>query len=425
MARNKAGPNADMESAVDRGERPPLMEPLRLAEGGSQRAELVDLVIELVARSAAFRSSLPREVRTALAHLVRAMNCYYSNLIEGHETHPADIERALRNDYSADPRRRDLQLEARAHIAVQQWIDTGAVAGRTMSRDTLREIHHRFCELLPDDLLWIESPRGGERLRVIPGELRHRDVRVGRHVPISPGAVPRFLESFECGYGSSGKTETILHAAAAHHRLLWIHPFLDGNGRVARLMSHATLLDALETDGLWSVARGLARNVASYKAHLAACDLPRRNDLDGRGSLSQEALVAFTRFFLDVCIDQVRFMENLVQPDRLRTRILLWAEEESRLGDLPGKSRHVLEAVLYRGELPRGEVADVVGTGERHGRRIVSALLSREVLVSESPRAPLRLAFPVALAPRWLPGLFPEWSGRDSVERGTPRAPTE
>ena len=77
-------------------------------------------------------------------------------------------------------------------------------------------------------------------------------------------------------------------------------------------------------------------------------------------------------------------------------------------GQLPAKSGTVLEAVLYRGELPRGDAASIVGTSERQARRIVSALLEKEVLVSESPRAPLRLAFPATLASRWMPGLFPE-----------------
>ena len=98
------------------------------------------------------------------------------------------------------------------------------------------------------------------------------------------------------------------------------------------------LLEALDTGAVWSVARGLARNVEAYKRNRAACDVIRRNDLDGRGHLSEEALVDFTDFFLRVCIDQVTFMEQLVQPDRLRTRILLWAEEEIRLGALPPKS---------------------------------------------------------------------------------------
>jgi Fic family protein len=230
----------------------------------------------VAARSAGFRRSLPDGVRAAVADLVRAMNCYYSNLIEGHDTHPVDIERALKNDYSNDPRKRDLQLEAKAHITVQRWIDAGGLASRPVSLAGIREVHYRFCELLPDDLLWIENPDTGERLKVVPGRLRDREVRVGQHVPISPGAVPRFLAHCESAYGRLGKTDAILSAAAAHHRLLWIHPFLDGNGRVARLVSHATLLETLDTGGIWSVARGLARNVAAYKVSRRSISPPER-----------------------------------------------------------------------------------------------------------------------------------------------------
>ena len=168
------------------------------------------------------------------------------------------------------------------------------------------------------------------------------------------------------------------------------------------------LLEALDSGAIWSVARGLARKVDTYKGHLAECDLSRRNDLDGRGNLSEEALVRFTRFFLETCLDQIAFMESLVEPQRLRTRILLWADEEVRLNLLPARAGNVLEAVLYRGELPRGDVPALLGTSDRHARRIVAALMARNVLVSESQRAPLRLAFPAALAFRWMPGLFPE-----------------
>ena len=392
----------DIEAVKDRGEAVSMMEPLLIAEGSPYRAVLTDLTLELAQKSAAFRGSLPESLLVSLAALVRSMNCYYSNLIEGHDTHPIDIERALKNDYSQDAKKRDLQLEARAHIAVQQWIDTGGLKGRSLTSDSIREIHHRFCELLPEDLLRVKDQR------VLPGAPRNHDVEVGKHAAISPGAVPRFLRRFEQVYSKLGKTETILAAAAAHHRLVWIHPFLDGNGRVARLMSHATLLEALDTGAVWSIARGLARSVDAYKAHLAACDETRRNDLDGRGNLSEENLAAFTHFFLTTCIDQVTFMEGLMQPDQLRARILLWAEEQVRLDRLPPKTSAILEAVLYRGELPRGDAASLVGTGERQARRIVSTLLEQGVLTSESTRAHLRLALPATVASRWMPGLFPE-----------------
>ncbi|MGF0540235.1 Fic family protein [Agrobacterium sp. ES01] len=408
MSKNEPDIEADIKAAEDRDESIGLMEPMTIAEGSKHTGPLLDLAMELTAASAGLKRSLPAEIATALSDLVRSMNCYYSNLIEGHDTHPVDIERALKNDYSADPQKRNLQLEAKAHIEVQRWIDYGGITGRVTAQDTILEIHRRFGELLPDELLIVTNPDTGEHIRMVPGALRMRDVKVGRHIAISPGAIPRFLSRFDGAYKMLGRSQKLLAVAAAHHRLAWIHPFLDGNGRVIRLMSYAMLRELLDTGGIWSVARGLARSEAAYKAHLMACDEPRRGDLDGRGTLSETALADFTRFFLETCLDQVRFMEELIEPERLRSRILLWAEEEIRLGNLPAKSTNVLEALLYRGSLPRGDVAGIVGAGDRQARRIVSALAEYEVIVSESSRAPLKLAFPAKLASRWMPGLFPE-----------------
>ena len=78
---------------------------------------------------------------------------------------------------------------------------------------------------------------------------------------------------------------------------------------------------------------------------------------------------------------------------------------------LPPKSGSILEAVLYRGELPRADTPAIVDSSERSARRVISALLGQGVLTSASTRAPLRLAFPATLASRWMPGLFPERTG--------------
>lgn len=392
----------------DRGESPSLLEPMRISAGSRHYSGLNDLAVELAVRSAGFRRSLPQGIAQALADLVRAMNCYYSNLIEGHDTHPIDIERALKGDYSNNPEQRDLQLEAKAHIAVQQWIDQGTILDKAALSETLLEIHRRFCAQLPPSLLQVEEPETGEIIPVKPGVLRLRDVKVGGHLPISPGAIPRFLKRFEEVYGGLGRADRILAIAAAHHRMLWIHPFLDGNGRVARLMSHAMTLESLETGSLWSIARGLARQQATYKTHLASCDQTRRNDLDGRGHLSEEALANFTRFFLETCLDQVDFMEQLVQPSQLRQRILDWTQRQIQANALPQQAIKVLEALLYRGEVLRSELPALLDLSERHARRVVTTLLNREILHSQGIRAPLQLAFPAHLAHQWMPGLFPE-----------------
>ena len=392
----------------DRGENIALIEPMLVGEGSPHRSDLADLAIILTDKSARLHSSLPPKIMEALSGIVRSMNCYYSNLIEGHDTHPIEIERALNEDFSADPRQRVLQIEAKAHITVQEWIDGGGLDGRATSSAALLETHRRFCELLPEEMLWVGHPDTGEQLPVTPGKLREHDVKVGKHIGVSPGALPRFMARFEAGYSGLGKLDSILAASAAHHRLLYIHPFLDGNGRVARLMSHAMLREALDTGGVWSVARGLARNVEDYKAHLNNCDLPKRNDLDGRGNLSEESLAEFQKFFLGICIDQVAFMEELMQPSKLRARAKVWCEEEMSSGDLPAGSDRIIMALLDRGELNRGEVPGILGLSERSSQRITRAIQDKGIMVSESTRAPFYLAFSAALSGRWLPGLFPE-----------------
>lgn len=403
----KAGKTGKVAPVTDAGESVTAMEPLLISESSRHRAALSDKVLALTQRAAAFRSRLPEGLIEPLSSLVREMNCYYSNLIEGHNTHPIDIQRALFGETSTDPKKRDLQQEAVAHIAVQRWIDEGGLGEGSATVENILEIHRRFYEALPDSLKWVENPDTGERQPVIPGKVRNAHVEVGRLIPVSPGAVLRHLERWEQVYGKLGSFETVLSTAAAHHRLLWVHPFLDGNGRVARLISYAMLRNALDTCGLWSVARGLARTASDYKKHLMACDGPRRNDLDGRGNLSEEALVEFTRYFLDICLDQIDFMEGLMRPKDLRARIMAWADDEIRLKRMHEKAKLILDHILFNGSLERRDLPGLVGTDERQARRMAQPLVEIGLIRAVSTRAPYTLAFPAELAPRLMPGLYP------------------
>jgi Fic family protein len=197
-----------------------------------------------------------------------------------------------------------------------------------------------------------------------------------------------------------------MSVAAAHHRFTWIHPFADGNGRVARLMSHAMLYRLLGGNTLWSISRGLARNADEYKTRLAAADLPERNALDGRGALSLEELTRFCQFFLRVCIDQVDFMEKLFQPREILRRMELHVTDEVVARRLPKGSFEMLREAFYSGSVPRGKAPSITGYEERRARQTVATLLDRGLLVATGPRAPVSLGFPSDVLERWLPNLY-------------------
>jgi Fic family protein len=369
---------------------------------------LESLAIELPLAAGQFSGRLAPRVRLAVGELVRSMNCYYSNLIEGHETHPHDIDRALVADYSANPQKRALQLEARAHIEVQRMIDGGETPKASpLSLDYILWTHREFCSRLPPEILWIEDPRTNEKLPVIPGELRTRAVAVGIHVPPPPEDLPAFMTRFEAAYKSESKLKQLVSVAASHHRLAWIHPFLNGNGRVARLISHAMLKELGIGSTLWSVARGLARSVADYKSNLMAADEPRQGDLDGRGNLSRKNLISFCEYFLAQCLDQVRFMEQLLAPKSLHDRIQQQVIEAERMGTLAGGAHRLMRAALEHGEVARGEVPAIVQASERTGQRITKSLIENGYLHSEGHTGGLLFAIPPTARDRWFPTLYP------------------
>ena len=383
------------------------MQPMFPRDGN---ADLTDLAVDLIAKASHLSGQIQWTVRESIGDLVRSMNCYYSNLIEGHNTHPRDIDAALADDYSSDPKRRMLQLEARAHIEVQRLIDYGDDPEESpYSATYIQWIHEEFCRRLPDELLWVENPDTGARARVVPGEFRDGEVQVGRHLPPPAADLPVFLDRFQAAYDTERLSipQAIIAVAAAHQRFLWIHPFYDGNGRVARLMAHALLLRRGTGSGIWSVARGLARSSNEYKARLANADAPRQGDLDGRGALSAAQLEEFCAFFLRVCIDQVEFMGSLLQPGELLRRMKLYADDEQAAGRLPPRSLALLREALLMGEIARGRAPEITGYRERRAREILSTLLKKGLLVSKGPRAPVRLGFPLDVVERWFPRLYP------------------
>ena len=381
---------------------------LTLLPGAEQGAwpGLRDLAFLLGTEAAGLAGRLAPGTAAAMGDLVRGMNCYYSNLIEGHETRPVDIERALHADLATEPRKRDLQLEAVAHIQVQAGIDRGELDAFAAPSALAAELHRRFYEGLPDALRWAEEIGTGCRVEVRPGQLRRESVRVGAHVAPPASELNEWMRRLDEGAPERfGRTERLVAVAALHHRLLWVHPFADGNGRVARLLSHALLRRAGAGSPLWSVARGLARHVDAYRTCLARADDPPQWATDGRGLLSDGRLAAFCRFFLASCLDQVRFMGALLVPEALGARVREFVAAEAAGGRLDPRVGPLLERAALLGEVPRGDVPGLVGTSERQARRLVQPL-TRRGLLAGAKDAPLHIAFPLNETERLFPHLW-------------------
>ncbi len=388
---------------------PSDMEPLLPGEGDGQSSKLA---LTLIRGAERLRGSMHSTTRKLLVDLVRSMNSYYSNLIEGHRTKPKDIEAAIRRDFSSDTSQRCLQMQHLAHMEVQGEMEArlpSMAAGDVCSTEFLCWLQEGFYRRLPQELREVKDEKGKAH-EVQPGQLRQAEVSVGRHMAPSSKKLGEFLKRFAEFYRPLVTIEpaSLIAAAAAHHRLAWIHPFLDGNGRVARLFTHAWLIKAgVDSDGLWTISRGLARRKADYQTALANADEKRMNDYDGRGYLSQRYLGEFCRFFLATAADQVEFMRELLALDGMLNRIGGYAERREFAKELPRGSAMVLRELFLRGEIARGDVARIIGASARTAQKVTGELLTQRLVTSGSPKGPLRLGFPADAAGHYFPNLYP------------------
>ena len=385
---------------------PHQFEPLLPAAAGqeallSKAHDLAQVATRLAGRAA------PPELRA----LLRGMNSYYTNRIEGQHTRPFEIEQALRKDYSADRELAARQRLAVAHIeaevAIERRYQGEEGARRLYSGEAVRDLHRElFARLTATDLA---TPDGEA---VVPGEMRTRDVTVGRHVAPVHASLPAFLQRWGEAYGTVRRGEAALLALmAAHQRLGWIHPFIDGNGRVMRLHSHAVLGALGYTNGLWSPLRGFARSTERYYAMLADADTPRQGDLDGRGNLSERALIAWIDYMLDICLDQVRFIDAMLDFSAMERRIaacLAYEEQTLKSGVRREAARPLHYLFLSGGEIERGEFKSMTGLGERTAVNALTALVKRGLLKSDSPQGRVRFGLPLHALRFYFPALWPE-----------------
>ena len=381
---------------------------------------LHEMASALVTECHTLRGQAGESIVRALRPKLRAMNSYYTNKIEGQHTQPADIERAIQKDFSADAAIAKKQRIAVAHMDVEAQLEQAlenSAAGVIFSPMIISEIHGLLYRKLPEADRVTDD---GEP--IVPGEYRTKDVRAGEHIAPPWKDLDGLMHGWAARYCKLAGTEALLiGAACSHHRLAWVHPFIDGNGRAARLHTHLVLHAMGLTQGLWSPMRGLARTQEQYYAKLSNADAAQRNSLDGRGPLSQEELVAFAIYFLDVCLDQVRFMRERLDlttlKDRLNLMLLNLQEQPWDVGSEKSVVKiDALEALHYvamTGPIERAKFVKMTGLSVRTGRRVLASLLDFGVLTETSPRSSVSFGVPLRSLRYLFPNLWPEAEGNE------------
>ncbi len=394
------------------------IEPMLPSESRISRSDLPTLVQILERTAAKLEGGLAPATHDVLEAHMRVLNSYYSNLIEGNKTHPREIIAAMAGDYSTDSAKRNLQIESIAHIRVQELQkDHPPAVDDVFSVDRFLQIHKQFYDQLPLSLRMVKNEKTGREEEVVPGTFRQADQRVGVGIHLAPepeeisGLLARFSEAYNLRYLHGEKR--VIAAMASHHRYLYIHPHLDGNGRVARL--HIDLLlkcIGLGGAGVWCLSRGLARQADLYKAALADADKPREGDTDGCGSLTERGLVAFCEFMVKTAIDQVNFIGDLIHLSGMSERIKAYVRARNDglvkgVGKIKPEAARLIERAFMLGEFPRSEAYELIGTGERSTRMLVQQLKKEGLLTETSTRSPLRWAIPLHAERYYFPELSP------------------
>lgn len=365
--------------------------------------ELEELKTNIIAMSSRLGRGMHPKAIQSISEFMLSVNSYYTNAMEGNPSLISDIQKALANNLSSDKGARNYQLEHVAHISVQKRMLERMDKEKNLdicSTEFLRWLHREFYLNLPEEMHFAHT-HDGKDVPVLPGELRNRPSSVGKHIPpYDLDAVQTNLAGFQRAYSLTNVEESkkILALAASHHRLLWIHPFRDGNGRVARLFTIAYQHQlGVDSQGLWTVTRAFARRRTEYDKHLNLADQPRRNDYDGRGPLSEESLVIFCKYFLKECVDQIQFMNSLLELHDL----------EGRLNKYLGQTNDglVVRELLHKGEIERGEIQRICNVERRRATEIIKGLLKKRLVCSDSPHGKLRLFISAESAPYLFPRL--------------------
>lgn len=300
--------------------------------------------IEAVTQAIGTLPITPR-VLSNLRETARLFSTHYSTMIEGNRLTQEQVAQVIAKDQHFPGRERD-QDEVKGYYAALDEVERMARRGERVSEAAMKRLHALVM--------------GGGKTRVKPSPYRDgqnviRDARSQRIVYLPPEAkdVPRLMEQLIAWIHRADDVPVPIKAGIAHYQYATIHPYYDGNGRTARLVTTLILhLGGYGLKGLYSLEEYYARNLKAYYEALTVG--PSHNYYLGR---AEADITGWIAYFIDGMAASFEAVREQAQRE---------AEKGGRdrskvLRDLDAKQRRALTLFRKSREITAKDVAGLFG----------------------------------------------------------------
>lgn len=336
-------------------------------------SDLTRVIIELErSRTVLGRGSTPPVVYRQLKSLSQLLTSIMSARIEGNRTSIFDAVSGVAKSREDGEFDFDEGLEEILNIErAVDFIDTHA-PGEPISNLFIRELHRITVEGLR---------REGDRT---PGAYRLGEVSIGQsaHQPPWPADVPDHMNRLIDFISEPVEPQKqLLQTAIAHHRFLWIHPFGNGNGRVARLLTYAMLVK----QGFSSPTDYRAINPTAV---FGADRTEYYNQLEHADSLTNDAIISWCTYLLEGLASDVEKLTRLGDADFVTDQLLLPAiERMQRSGGLTLVDAGILTIAARKTTFTPADLSDLLPGAPAKRSQALRRLLDRHLLERDPDNA--------------------------------------
>jgi Fic family protein len=306
-----------------------------------------------------------------LRETARLFSTHYSTMIEGNRLTQEQVSKVIEDKQHFPGRERD-ENEVLGYYVALEKLEQLSAAGSSVTENHIQTLH---------GLVMAKGRRQTKPTPYRDGQNVIRDSRSRGIVYMPPEAkdVPSLMRDMVAWISRTGRNELPcpLRAGIAHYQFATIHPYYDGNGRTARLLTTLILhLGGYDLKGLYSLEEYYARNLGAYYAALTIG--PSHNYYEGRAKAD---ISKWVEYFCDGMAESFDAVKR-----RAAEAARSGAQDRSTsLRRLDPRQRKALELFQESDSITSRDIATLFRISERAARNLLSAWVTEGYVVIADP----------------------------------------